>query len=212
MAARGADLLDRGVLDLYAGPSVDQQQLPFERRKPRRPLSQHGFEHRPDAELFGALSLQRQFRDAAFDDLNTKLATLDILWRNDRPAEVKAGGAIDVADRGSDGRQVGLRYLFPDVGLIRCREPLLRYCDGAADRDVAEHEQRFGVPLPLRPGELRQRQPRPPVHALARLLAVETPFRLPRIITGLVRGLRVRRKAGNQGPEDEACGAQAVPG
>ena len=34
MATRGADLLDRGILDLYAGPPVDQQQLPFERRKP----------------------------------------------------------------------------------------------------------------------------------------------------------------------------------
>src|SRR5204863_1705826 len=140
----------------------------------------------------------------AFDALNTRLATLDILWRTGRPAEVKAGGAIDVADRNRDSRQIGLRYLFPDVGLIRCRKPLLRYRDGAADRDVAEHEQRFGVPLPLRPSELRQRQPRPPVHALARLLAVETPFCLPRIITGLVRGLRVRRKAGEQTPHGHA--------
>ena len=163
MAARGADLLDRGVLDLYAGPSVDQQQLPFERRKPRGPLSQHGIEHRPDAELFGAVSLQRQLRDAAFDDLNAKLAALDILRRNDRPAEVKAGGAIDVADRSGDRRQVGLRYLFPDIGLIRRHQPLLRYRNGAGDRDVPQHEQRLGIALPLRPGELRQRQPGPPV-------------------------------------------------
>src|SRR5207249_9096943 len=39
------------------------------------------------------------------------------------------------------------------------RQPLLRYRDGAGDRDVAEREQRFGIALPLRPGELRQRQP-----------------------------------------------------
>jgi hypothetical protein len=70
--------------------AVDQQQLPFERRKPRGPLSQHGIEHRPDAELFGAVSLQRQLRDAAFDDLNAKLAALDVLRRNDRPAEVES--------------------------------------------------------------------------------------------------------------------------
>src|SRR5207249_2715855 len=108
VAARGADLLDRGVLDLYAGPSVDQQQLPFQRRKPRGQLGQHGLEHRPDAELFGAVSLQRKLRDAAFDDLNMKLAALDVLRRNDRPAEVKAGGAIDVADRSSDGREIDL--------------------------------------------------------------------------------------------------------
>src|SRR4029450_5437188 len=77
IAARCANLLDRGVLDLYAGPSVDQQQLPFQRHKPRGPLSQYSPEHRPDAELFGAVSLQRQLRDAAFDDLNTKLAAPD---------------------------------------------------------------------------------------------------------------------------------------
>src|SRR5207237_3832212 len=134
MAGRGADLLDRGVLDLYAGPSVDQQQLAFERRKPRRPLGQHRLEHRPGAELFGTLSLQRQLRDAAFDDLNMKLAALDVLWRNDRPAERKAGGAIDVADRSSDSPEIGLRYSFADVGLIRRNQPLLRYRNGTGDR------------------------------------------------------------------------------
>jgi hypothetical protein len=212
IAARSADLLDRGVLDPHAGPSVDQQQLPLERRKSRGPLSQHGIEHRPDAELFGAVSLQRQLRDAAFDDLNVKLAALDVLRRDDRPAEVKAGGAIDVADRSSDSREIGLRYFFADIGLIRCNQPVLRDRDGAGDRDVAEHEQRPGIPLPLRLCELRRRQPGPPVRALARLLVIETFFRLPRIIARLVRMLRLRRKAGDQGPEDEACGAQAVPG
>ena len=77
---------------------------------------------------------------------------------------------------------------------------------------MAEHEQRLGIPLPLRLGELRRRQPGPPVRALARLLVIETFFRLPRIIARLVRMLRLRRKAGDQGPEDEACDAQAVSG
>ena len=111
------------------GRAVDQQQLPFERREPRGLLGQHGIEHRPDAELFGALALQRQLRDAAFDDLNAKLAALDVLRRNDRPAEVKAGGAIDVADRSRDGREIGLRYVFPDIGLIGGDQPVLRYRD-----------------------------------------------------------------------------------
>ena len=212
MAARGADLLDRGVLDPHAGPALDQQQLPFERCKPRGLFGHHRIEHRSDAELFGALSLQRQLRDAALDDLNMKPAALNVLRRNDRPAEMKAGGAIDVTDRSSDSREIGLRYLFPDIGLIRRRQPLLRYRDGAGDRDVAEREQRFGIALPLRPGELRQRQPGPTVRALARLLVIETFFGLPRVIARLVRMLRLRRKAGDQGPEDEACGAQAVPG
>ena len=38
------------------------------------------------------------------------------------------------------------------------------------------------------------------VRTLARLLAVETPFRLARIITGLAHVLRVRRKAGDDDP------------
>ena len=212
MTAGGADLLDRGVLDPHAGPSVDQQQLPLERRKSRGPFGEHSLEHRPGAELFGAVSLQRQLRDAAFDDLDAKLAAPDVLRRNDRPAEMKAGGAIDVADRSSDRREIGLRYFFADIGLIRCNQPVLRDRDGAGDRDMAEHEQRPGIPLPLRLGELRRRQPGPPVRALARLLVIETFFRLPRIIARLVRMLRLRRKAGDQGPEDEACDAQAVSG
>jgi hypothetical protein len=77
---------------------------------------------------------------------------------------------------------------------------------------VAEHEQGLGISLPLRPGELRRRQPGPPVHALARLLVIETFFDLPRIVARLVRLLRLSRKASDQGPENEAWGAQAVPG
>ena len=161
--------------------------------------------------MFSAVSLQRQLRDAAFDDLNAKLAALDVLWRNDRAAEVKTGGAIDVADRSGDRRQIGLRYLFPDVGLIRRRQPLLRYRNGAGDGDVAEHEQRLGIALPLRPGELRQRQPRPPVRALGSIAGFETFFGLPRIIAGLVRLLRLRRKTGDNDPEAEANRREAVP-
>ena len=137
MAARGADLLERGVLDAHAGPAVDQQQLPLQRRKPRRLFGQHGVEHRPDAELLGALALQRHFRDAALDDLKTNPAVLDVLRRNDRAAEVKAGGAIDVADGSRDRGEVGLRHLFADVGLIGRNQPVGRYRDGAGDGDAA---------------------------------------------------------------------------
>ena len=116
MPARGADLLERGVLDAHAGPAVDQEQLPLESRKPRRPFGQHGVEHRPDTELLGTVSLQRHFRDAALDDLKMKLAVLDILRRNDRAAEVKSGVAIDVArpqPRSRPGR--------PAIPFSRCR-------------------------------------------------------------------------------------------
>ena len=76
---------------------------------------------------------------------------------------------------------------------------------------MAECEQRLGIPLPLRPGELRQRQPGPLVRALAQLLVFETSFRLPRIITGLVRLLSLRRKTGNDAPKAEASRREAVP-
>ena len=54
--------------------------------------------------------------------------------------------------------------------------------------------------------------PGAPVHALARLLVFETFFGLPRIITGLVRLLSLRRKTGDDDPEAEANRREAVPG
>ncbi len=62
MAARGADLLDRGILDMHAGPAVDQEQIAVRALQAVRAFGQHGIEHRPDAELFGAVSLQHQLR------------------------------------------------------------------------------------------------------------------------------------------------------
>ena len=193
MAARGADFLERGILDSHAGPAVDQQQLPFERREPRRLFGEHGSEHRTDTELLGAVALQREFRDAAFDDLNAERAALNVLRRNHRPAEVKARGAIDVADRARDRGQIGLRYLFSDIGLIRRNQPLARYRGGPGDRDMPKHEQRFGIPLPLSACEFRRRQSRPPFGTLARLLVLEASFSLPGIVAGLVGVLRLRR-------------------
>ena len=171
MPACGADLLDRGVLDAHAGPAVDQEQLPLERGKPRGPFGDHGIEHRPDAELFGAIALQRHFRDAALDDLKVNLPVPDVLRRNDRAAEVKSGFAIDVPDRGGDRGQVGLRHLFPEIGLIRRNQPALRYRGGAGDGNAPQYEQRLGIALPRRPRELRHRQPGPSGRRRCRLLS-----------------------------------------
>ena len=71
-------------------------------------------EHRPDAELLGALAFQLHLGDAAFDDLDAHLAVLDVLRRHDGAAEMEAGGTVDVADGGGDRREVGLRHLFAD--------------------------------------------------------------------------------------------------
>ena len=107
-AGRAADLLEGGVEDAHAGPAVDQQQLSLQRRQPRRVFREHRIEQRPDAELLGAIALQRHFRDAAFDHLDAHAAVRDVLRRNDRAAEVKTGGAVEIADRLRDRDKIGL--------------------------------------------------------------------------------------------------------
>ncbi len=77
----------------------------------------------------------------AFDDLNTNPAALDVLRRHDRPAEVKAGGAIDVSlTAAAIAARSACDTLLPDVRMIRRRKPILRYCNGAAIGDVAKDE------------------------------------------------------------------------
>jgi len=161
-----------------------------------------GAEHGPHAELSGFIALQRQVGDAAFDDLDAKRAALNVLRRNDGTAEVKAGGAIGVADGGRNRREIGLRHLFPDIGLIGRHQPLLRYRDGAVDRDMPKHEQRPRIPLPLG-RELRRRQSRPPIRPLVRLLDLESPFGLPWIEARLTGLLRVRRKTRDRNPQPD---------
>ena len=65
-------------------------------------FGEHRVEHRPDAELLRAVALQRHFGDAAFDHLKTNPAVPDVLRRNDRAAQVKAGRAVEIADAGGD--------------------------------------------------------------------------------------------------------------
>src|SRR5882757_2051811 len=79
-------------------------------RTPGRPFSRHHFEHRLDAELVGALALQRYLGDGTLDDLKAEHTVLDVLYRDDRPAEVKPFGAIDIADGGRHVGEVGLRH------------------------------------------------------------------------------------------------------
>jgi len=87
--------------------------VPFKRREPRGLFGQHGGEHGLNTELLGAVPFQRDVRDAAFDNLNAQRSALDILGRNDRPAEVKTFGAVGVADRARDRRQIVCDTFFP---------------------------------------------------------------------------------------------------
>src|SRR6266851_10239768 len=97
-AGRPADLVKRGIGDADARQAVDQEQLPFERCEMRGMFGQHRVEKRTYAEFFGAFAFQRYFRDAALDNLDADQAVLDILRRNDRTAQLKAGRMIDLAD------------------------------------------------------------------------------------------------------------------
>ena len=99
---------------------------------------EHGIEHRPDAELLGAVALQRDFRDAALDHLDADAAVLDVLRRNDRAAQVKAGRAIEVADRLRDRGEIGLRDLLAEIGTPGGGQILVRHRRGADERKPRE--------------------------------------------------------------------------
>ena len=76
-----ADLLQRGVFDTNARAGVDQYQLPLQGRQPRRLLGEHRRQHLAHAKLLGALALQIERRDAAFDHLNADRSAVDVLRR-----------------------------------------------------------------------------------------------------------------------------------
>jgi hypothetical protein len=84
-------------------------------------------------------------RDAAFDHLDAHAAVGDVLRRHDRAAQVKAGRAIDVADRLRDRDEVRLRYLLAETGLIGRREAVARDSRDADQVDAAEYERQLVV-------------------------------------------------------------------
>ena len=154
---------------------------------------QHGIEHRPNAELLGAVALQRDFRDAAFDHLDANAAVLDVLRRNDRAAQVKAGRAIEVADRLA--RSPRGRPARPS-----CRDRDARW---RPDPRAASPRRRRRKPREARTGACcRRSPPAAPRRAPARrawptcpwpdVQIVEVLFGLPRIEAG-IRLLGARR-------------------
>ena len=175
-------------------------------------LRQHGVEHRPDAELLGAVAFQRHLGDAAFDDLEAEPAVLDVLRRDDRAAQVKAGGAIEIADRGRRSRRGRPARPFSRDRADRRLRAVARDRHGADDGDVAQHEQRLGVRLAVRPGEGRPRQSGPRGLRLIGLLILEALFGLPRVKAG-VRLLGARRQRGmnavrKQQASHQSCGTR----
>ena len=65
-----------------------------------------------------AVASQRYFGDAAFDHLDTNPSISDVLRRDDRPAQVKTGRPIEIADRTGDRREVGLGDFLSEIRLI----------------------------------------------------------------------------------------------
>ena len=138
------------------------------------------------------------------------MAALDVLRRNDGAAEVKAGRAIEVADRRGDRGEVGLRDLFPEIGLIgRCdsvarnrRAPVnetLRSTNSGLESAWPAGRATRGI------GNRVRRRPR-----LLGLQGVETLFGLPRIEAGLAGLLRLRR-AGRWRPASRGTAIEPVP-
>ena len=78
-----ADLLQCGIGDPDAGSAVDEKELAFQRCQARRLLGQNRPEHRPHAELLGAVAFQLGLHDGAFDHLDPE-----------RPSAISCGGTI----------------------------------------------------------------------------------------------------------------------
>jgi len=114
-----ADLFQCGIGDANPRQSVDQQQLPLERRQSRGILGQNLFEQRPHAKSLGSLALEHDVGDASFDHLDANAAALNVLRRDDRPAEVETRTTIEVAHALGDRGKVGLRDDLSEIGLIR---------------------------------------------------------------------------------------------
>ena len=144
-AGRTADLLERGIGDADARPAVDEEELAFQRCQARRLLGENRPEHRPHAELLGAVAFQLGLHDGAFDHLDPDAAVGDVLRRHDRAAQMEAGGAVEIADRAGDRGEVGLRDLLAEIGLIDRGDAIAGNGVGAADIDAAQHELRLGI-------------------------------------------------------------------
>ena len=186
-----ADLLQRGIGDPNARPAVDEEELAFERCQPRRLLGQDRPEHRPHAELLGAVAFQIGLHDGAFDHLDPDAAIGDVLRRHDRPAEMETVGAVEIADRAGDRGEVGLRDLLAEIGLIDRGDAIVGDGVGAADVDAAQHELRLGIAAGVGLADRGQLHRRPAQRFLLGLV-FKILLGLARIEARLVRLLRER--------------------
>ncbi|MEY9292744.1 hypothetical protein ABH979_005818 [Bradyrhizobium ottawaense] len=185
-AGRATDLLQRGIGDSDARPAVDEEELAFECCKARRLLGQNRPEHRPYAELLGAVAFQLGLYDGAFDHLDPYPAVGNVLRRHDGPAQMEPLGAVEIADRAGDRGEIRLRDLLAEIGLIDRGDPILGYGVCAADVDAAQHELRFGIAAGVGLSDTRK-----PDRRLAQRfplgLVIEIFLGLARIETRLVR-------------------------
>ena len=72
-------------------------------------LGEHRVEHRPDTKLFGAITSELHLGDAPLHHLDTHPPSCDVLRRDDGAAQMKAGGAIAIADGLRDRSKIALR-------------------------------------------------------------------------------------------------------
>ncbi len=195
--------------------ALTKQQLPLQRRQPRRLFGQHRRQHRPDAEPPGVIALQHHFGDAAFDHRDPDPAVGDVLRGDHRPAQVKTRRAIKLADRGRDRAEVGQRYLLAEIGLVGIPQRLARDRRGAGDGHGAQFKLRPGIAgaggwL----GEMRHPHPGPRRLRLPGLERVETFFGLPRVEARLARRLghrRANRRQQHQWAQDRARKGTLMP-
>ena len=186
-----ADLLERGVGDPDARPAIDEEELTFERCQARRLLGENRAQHRPHAKLLGAVAFQLGLHAGAFNHLDPDATVGDVLRRHDRPAQMKAVCAVEIADRAGDRGEVGLRDLLSEIGLIGCGDAIAGNGLGAADIDPAQHELWFRIPACVGPADRRQRDRRTAQRFLLGLV-FKVFLGLPRIEAGLVRLLSER--------------------
>ncbi|MGY4462288.1 hypothetical protein ACVWYI_006248 [Bradyrhizobium sp. LB13.1] len=118
--------------------------MAFERCQARGLLGQDWPEHRPHAELLGAIAFQLGLHDGAFDHLDPDASVGNILRRHDRPAQVKSIGAVEIADRAGDRGEIRLRNLLADIGLVDRGDAIGGNRLGSADVHAAQHELRLG--------------------------------------------------------------------
>ena len=99
MSACRPDLLELGIDDAHARSRVDQHELTLQCRQARWPLGDDRRHQRADAEALNALALHPTSMMLPSMTWMPNRAVRDVLRRHDGAAEVKAGGAIEIADR-----------------------------------------------------------------------------------------------------------------